>query len=138
MIGSFGDIVFEVSSESVKTFQDLQFQYKANYAQHDVHGSVGLLEYTGRTPTTCSLKMRFDSALNVEPMDEIVALYVMMRDGVAAYLILDGDIQGDYGLWVIESFTEEWKVTNNTGKMIVAESSIQLKEYIEGGDGNGA
>jgi phage protein U len=136
MIGSLGDVVFEVSSESVKTFQDLQFQHSVKYAQHDIHGSVGLLEYTGKNPTTGSLKIRFDSALGVEPMKEIVSIYMMMRNGVAVNFILDGRPQGE-GLWVIESFTEEWKVVNNTGKMIAAESSIQLKEYVEDGGMDG-
>jgi phage protein U len=136
MIGSLGDVVFEVSSELVKTFQDLQFQHSAKYAQHDIHGNVGLLEYTGRNPTTCGLKIRLDSALGIDPMKEIVLLYMMMRNGVAVSLILDGQPQGE-GLWVIESFSEEWKVVGNTGKMIAAESSIQLKEYVEDGGMDG-
>jgi phage protein U len=136
MIGSLGDVVFEVSSESVETFRDLQFQHSAKYAQHDIHGNVGLLEYTGRNPTAGSLKIRFDSALGVDPMQEIDLLYRMMGNGVAVNLILDGRPQGE-GLWVIESFSEEWKVVNNTGKMIAAESSIQLKEYVEDGGMDG-
>jgi phage protein U len=139
MIGSLGDVVFEVSSESVKTFQDLAFQHSVKYAQHDIHGRTGLLEYTGRNPSTGSFKMRIDSALGVDPMQELVKLYMMMRNGVAVDFILDGSPQGE-GLWVIESFSEEWKVVNNTGKMIAAESSIQIKEYMpdDGGRLNGA
>ena len=128
MIGSYGDVVFEVSSESVKTFQDLQFQHKVRYAQHDIHGGVGLLELTGRDPSTGSLNMRLDSALNVDPMAELATLYVMMRDGVVSDLIFDGQPQGE-GQWIIESFNEDWKVVNNSGKLIVAEASVQFKEY---------
>jgi phage protein U len=135
VIGSYGDVVFEVSSDVVKTFEDLQFQHKVRYAQHDVHGGTGLIELTGRDPSTGSLKIRLDTALGVDPMKELAALYIMMRDGVVTDLIFDGQPQGE-GMWVIESVSETWKIVNNTGALIVAEASVQFKEYIGGGPYN--
>jgi phage protein U len=132
LIGSLGDVVFEVSSERVKTFQDLKFQYAMKYAQHDVHGGVALLELTGRAPVTCSLKIILDSALGVDPMNELVELIIIMGKGKVVDFILDGEPQGlqKGGQWVIESIGESWKVTDNKGKMISVEVDLQLKEYI--------
>jgi phage protein U len=132
MIGSLGGVVFEVSSERVKTFQDLKFQYSMKYAQHDIHGGVGLLELTGRAPATCSLKILLDSALGVDPKDELKELLEIMLKGAAVGFILDGSPQAleRGGQWVIESATETWKVVDHTGKMISAEVDLQLKEYM--------
>ena len=47
MIGSLGSVVFEVSTERVKTFRDLQIQRSAKYSEHAIHGRKGLLEFTG-------------------------------------------------------------------------------------------
>jgi phage protein U len=68
-------------------------------------------------------------------MKELAALYVMMRDGAVTDLIFDGQPRGE-GMWVIESVSETWKVVNNTGALIVAEASVQFKEYIGGGPYN--
>ena len=132
MIGSLGDVVFEVSSDSVKTFNDLNMQYSAKYAQHDIHGKKGLLEFTGLDPTTMSLKILLSSALGVTPKEEIVTLLEMLNAGKAIPFILDGEPQGD-GLWVIENMSVEQKTLSNKGVLILAEVSLNLKEYVEGG-----
>ena len=137
MIGSLGDVVFEVSSESVKTFNDFSMQIGAKYAQHDVHGGKGLLEFTGLEPTTASLKTRLDMALGIDPEEELITLEEMLELGKAVPFILNGSIQG-WHLWVIEKLNEDYKVLNNTGKAILVEVSLNLKEYVEDGGENGA
>ncbi|GHV45290.1 hypothetical protein FACS1894204_04010 [Synergistales bacterium] len=136
MIGSLGDVVFEVSSESVKTFEDLSTQYGAKYAQHDIHGKKGLLEFTGLDPTTMSLKILLSTALAITPKDEITALLEMLNAGKAIPFILDGEPQGD-GLWVIESMGVEHKTLSNKGTLVLAEVSLNLKEYVDGGGADG-
>jgi hypothetical protein len=110
-----------------------------NYAQHDIHGGVGLLELTGRSPATCSLKILLDSALGVDPTKELADLIKMMIKGAVIDFILDGSPQGLHpgGRWVIEDVGESWKVIDKTGKMISVEVDLQLKEYMEV-DKNGA
>jgi phage protein U len=137
MIGSLGDIVFEVSSEAVKTFGDMTMQYSAKYAQHDIHGGKGLLEFTGLAPTTLSLKIQLSTALGVTPKDELTALRGMLTAGKAVPFILGGEPQGD-GLWVIESLNENHKVVDKAGALRLAEVSLSLKEYVEGGDSDGS
>jgi hypothetical protein len=133
MVGSLGDVVFEVSSEKVKTFQDLKFQHAMKYAQHDIHGGVGLLELTGRAPSTASLKITLDSALGVDPLKELAMLFGMMILGKVVDLILDGAprsmLPGSH--WIIENISESLKVVNNEGKTIAIEVDLQLKEYVD-------
>jgi phage protein U len=135
MIGSLGEVVFEVSSESVKTFDDLSMQWSAKYAQHDIHGRKGLLEFTGLAPTSLSLKIQLSSALGIVPKDELSTLRDMLKAGKAVPFVLEGEPQGD-GLWVVEDLNENHKVISNTGALLLAEVSLNLKEYVENGDGS--
>jgi phage protein U len=137
LIGSLGDVVFEVSSESIRTFDALNIQLSAKYAQHDIHGRKGLLEFTGLDPAKLSFKIRLDAALGLMPKDELTALRGILEAGKAVPFVLDGEPQG-WHLWVIESLSEEHKVLNNSGTLILAEVSLNLKEYVEDGGKNGS
>ena len=129
-LGSLGDIAFEVSSEKIRTFRDLQIQRKANYTEHVIHGKKGLLEFTGFSAATGSLNIRLDAALGVTPQEEFDALLEAFNEHQAVPLILDGEPIGD-GLWVIESVNETFEIVNNQGTPIVLEVSLNLKEYVE-------
>ena len=133
-VGSFGDVVFEVSSDKVRTFQDLQIQRKANYTEHAIHGKKGLLEFTGFSAATGSLKIRLDAALGVNPKEEFDALLEVFNEHQAVPLILDGEPVGD-GLWVIDSIDENFEVVNNQGTAIALEVPLKLKEYVEAEEG---
>ena len=132
MVGSLGDIVFEVSSESVRTFRDLSMQHSAKYANHEVHGGKALLEFTGLAPVATSLKVRLDAGLGVEPSEELNALREIFSKHEAIPFILDGEPQGEH-LWVIETLNEDHQVLNNSGALIIVEVSLTLKEYVESG-----
>ena len=133
MIGSLGEVVFEVSFEKVKTFRDFQVQRNAKYTEHAIHGRKGLLEFTGLSAATASLRIRLDAALGVNPKEELETLRKMLSDHEAVPFILDGEPQGD-GLWVLEGIDENYEIIDNYGTFITVEVNIKLKEYIEVGD----
>ena len=130
MIGSFGDVVFEVSSERVRTFRDFQIQRSAKYSEHAIHGRKGLLEFSGLSASTASLNIRLDAGLGVNPKEELTALRDILNNHKALLFILDGEPQGD-GLWVLESLSESYEIVDNKGAVIAVEVSLKLKEYIE-------
>lgn len=132
MVGSLGDIVFEVSSESVRTFRDLSMQRSTKYAEHEVHAGKALLEFTGFAPISASLKIRLDAGLGIDPSEELNALREILSKHEAIPFILDGEPQGEH-LWVIETMDEDHQVLNNSGTLIVVEVSLALKEYVESG-----
>ena len=136
MIGSLGSVVFEVSTEIVRTFRDFQLQRSAKFSEHAIHGGKALLEFTGLAPTSASLNMRLDAGLGVNPKEELNELREMLNKHKAVPFILDGEPQGD-GLWVLEGLLEgldeNHEIIDNHGMTIVAEVSIKLKEYIEVG-----
>ena len=130
MIGSFGDVVFEVSHEKIKTFRDFQIQRSAKYTEHAIHGRKGLLEFTGFSAATASLNVRLDACLKVNPKEELDTLHEILTKHEAVPFILDGEPQGD-GLWVLESIDENSEIIDNHGTLIAVEVSLKIKEYIE-------
>ena len=130
MIGSFGEVVFEVSAERIRTFRDFQIQHSAKYTEHAIHGRKGLLEFTGLSASTASLNIRLDAGLGINPQEELNTLHEILAKHEALPFILDGEPQGD-GLWVLESIGENYEIIDNHGTFIAVEVSLKLKEYIE-------
>ena len=130
MIGSLGEVVFEVSTERVRTFRDFQIQRSAKYSEHAIHGRKGLLEFTGLAPASMSLSIRLDAGLGVNPKEELSTLHDVLTKHQAVPFILDGEPQGD-GLWVLEGLDEKHEIVDNHGTSIAVEVSLKLKEYIE-------
>ena len=128
MIGTYGDVVFEASSELVRTFDDFQRSGTAQYAEHARIGLKPLLEFVAPKLETVSFKMSFSVEMGVDPRLEIETLREMRDAGVAAWLILDGR---PLALFVIESLSETWKRVDNHGGLLAAEVQISMKEYLE-------
>lgn len=130
MIGSLGDVVFDVSSEYVRTFCDMKIQRTAKYSEHAIHGGKALLEFTGYSPASLSFSIRLDASLGVNPKQELEALRDILTGHEAVPFILDGEPQGD-GLWALESIDETYETIDNHGTLIAVGVSLKLKEYIE-------
>ena len=55
-LGGFGSLSFVVSSNTIRTFEKLQWDVGASYATHDRHMMPDLLEFLGPDlETTCPL-----------------------------------------------------------------------------------
>ena len=88
MIGSFGDVIFEVYPEKVRTFRDFQIQRSAKYAEHAIHGHKGLLEFTGLSAATASFRIRLDASLGINPKEELIVLRGILTKHEAVLFIL--------------------------------------------------
>lgn len=130
MIGSLGEIVFEVSSEKILTFDGLSFSQKANYAEHSIHGRKSVLEYTGTSATSVSMNITLNSALGIDTIEELEGLKEIFSSHQAVSFVLDGKPQGE-GLWVIESLGTNYNFLDNRGRPQIIEVSLTLKEYID-------
>ncbi|MBQ4469382.1 MAG: phage tail protein [Synergistaceae bacterium] len=130
MVGSFGDIVFEVYDGKFKTFRDLQIQRSAKYAEHSIHGRKGLLEFTGLSPASASLSIKLAAWLGVNPKEELQGLREILETHTPVPLIFDGEPQGD-NLWVLESLDEKFEYIDNKGTFWAIDVALKLREYIE-------
>lgn len=129
-IGSFHDLVFEVSSDLVRTYHDYNRETKARYAKHDLVNRTTVIEYLGREPDEISFTMTFHISLGVKPAEEISTLRRLCQDHIADYLILGNSVVGD-NLWVIESVSEEVTATDHFGLVLVASAKVTMLEYVE-------
>ena len=130
MLGQLGDYEFEVSSDSVKTFDGLKFSNSASYTEHKVLGRKGVLEYTGLNASSASLKISLNEYLGVDVLEEISAFYEYMNEGTALIFMLGDEVMGE-DMWVIESLDEEYTEIDNKGGVRKADITLKLKEYID-------
>lgn len=129
-VGAFGDLVFEVSSERVFTFDDYQRDSKARYAKHDLVNEVPALEFLGRDLEEVSFTMKFSRRLGVNPRRCAEELRRMCHEGEAKFLVINCKLIGE-NRWVIESFSEMGKAFDGWGRLLFSEVKVKLKEYRE-------
>ena len=130
MIASLGDFDFEVSSENIRTFNNLKFSHSAAYSEHKLLNRKGVLEFTGINASSCSLTISLDSFLGNSPIENINIFKQYLNDGEALTFLIGGEVVGD-GLWVIESMNETHEIINNKGEVLRAKIDLNLKEYLE-------
>ncbi len=127
-IGSFGNLVFSVSENTVKTFDGMNWDFSADYATHDRHIKADLLEYMGPGIETISFSMVLSVFLGVNPLKEIKKLRKMVREGYAERLVIGGKVYGSYK-WVMQKGTVDFQRFDNKGNLWAAKIKVTLKEY---------
>lgn len=125
-LGSLGELPFVCSQDKVRTFNDLSRDLEARWAQHDVIGKKPVLEYVGPGLMSASLKIRFDVSLGIAPEEGLDRLKRMMENKLYKTLVIGDEILGRY---VIESISEERKFHAGDGLCLVAEATINLREW---------
>lgn len=129
MIGTLGPVVFETSSDKVRTFFDFVRSGEAKYGEHSRIGEKDLLEFLGPGLDTVKFSMRFNVALGVNPRQEIQKLRELRDSGAVETLILAGAPLGNF---VVIALEETWSRIDNLGNLLVADIAITAKEYIDG------
>ncbi|MCC8056440.1 phage tail protein [Cloacibacillus sp.] len=129
-VGTFGDVVFEASVETVRTFSELQRTTAARWGVHSVLGAKPIAEFVGPETDEVSLPVRlnvlFLGGATVE--DEIKKLRDIVLQGKVGVLTIGEDIFGKYYL---ESLSETRKYFGKRGETLFAELTLSLKEYVE-------
>jgi hypothetical protein len=127
-IGSFGSLVFSVSDNTVRTFDELSWKVSAKYATHDRHIKRDVLEFLGPEPDTISFTMAFSVLHGTNPLYEVEKLNKVTSKGIANRLILGGKKYGSYK-WVITSVSNTLKKYDNKGNCWAATAKVTIKEY---------
>lgn len=127
-IGSFGSLVFSVSENTVKTFDQIAWKNSAKYATHDRHIKADLLEFLGPEPGTISFKMVFSVAHGNNPLKEVKKINNMVNKGIVERLVIGGKVYGSYK-WVISSTSNTMKRYDNKGNCWAATVDVSMKEY---------
>lgn len=128
VIGTWGDLVFSVSRNKIKTFDGLKWDVSAKYATHDRHLKDPLLEYIGTDVETITLPMTFSVFLGVNPMKEITALTKAVRAGTVARLVIGPKAYGK-NKWVATKISNQLDRYDNRGNLLVAKVNVTMQSY---------
>lgn len=128
-LGVLGNIVFQVSAETVRTFDELTRSISGRWAQHDVLQQKPLTQWSGPGLDEITFTMRFDAALGVKPRNELDNLTMMANGGKAYPFTFGGKPLGRSGLWTIVSVELGFKTLDNRGNLLVGTANVTLREY---------
>lgn len=127
-IGSFGEIVFEVSEKKTQTFSNLKRSGSARWTEHEVNQKKPISEFNGAGLEEISFDILLKAELGVNPSKQLEKLRKMRDTGQVAYFIIGGKpISQNY--WSIQQISESYDVIDNKGNILSAEVNISLKEY---------
>ncbi len=124
-IGSFGDLIFSVSENTVKTFDKISWKTSAKYATHDRHIKADVQEFLGPEPGSISFTMAFSVFHGNNPLSEVMKLNEMVNNGIVERLVIGGRVYGSYK-WVISSVASEMKRYDNKGGCWAATAQVTI------------
>ena len=99
-VGCLGDVIFEVSSETIKTLDGFSWNSGAKWNSSERIGKEPLLDFGGPETDNISFSIILSKALGVDPMKEIELLFFYERNGSTLPLIIGTHKYGSYR-WVI-------------------------------------
>ena len=125
-VGSFGQVVFQVSEESLALVRDVRRKTAARTEEHKVVGAKPRLEFIAAELSETSFKVFWNVVFGLNPRAEIRRLRELCEKGAAQRLILGGETFGKY---VLTEVAESWLRSGPRGEPLVAEAALTLKEY---------
>ena len=129
MLGALGEVVFVASPDLVRTFRDFKRKTSPRLMRHEVHLRHPKSEYLGPDLDQISFSMRFDKQFGMEPRMEMTKLLILCRTAEPMTLQIGGLPMGT-DRWIIVSLSQDWKVIDSQGEVIIGEVDITLEEYL--------
>ena len=120
-------IVFKVSANKVRTFDDLKIDSKTNYAKHTRHLKKPLLEFQYNDADTASLTIYLSAFLGVNPKKMQNKIDKYRKKGKILTLVIGGKKYGSQ--WVITGHTKDYEKFDNQGNLLIAKSTLSLEQY---------
>lgn len=128
-IGALGDIAFEVSVFKILTFDKFKRSGKGRWTEHNVIGEKPKLEFLGPSLEEISLDIHLNSLFKVDPEAELQRLREYRDTGEILTFVIGNRVVGK-GKYAVMSVDETHKAHSPKGKLIKADASINLKEYV--------
>lgn len=129
IVGCLGDLIFEVSSDTVKTVSNFTESASTRYAIHQRHNNSACLEYVGMDPDQITFDIELSAYLGVSPQSQINILWNYIRSGLPVSLVLGATVYGKWR-WVIKSHSIKLKHTDKYGTWTHCTVSVTLMEYL--------
>lgn len=129
VIGSFGVIVFEVSTDKIQTYDEFQRTNSPRWQEHSIIGQKPILEFEGPGVDTISFTVVLRADLGINPEEQLVKLRKFARWGQKA-LFIRGNQPISTNYWVIDNLIEKHRNIDKSGNVLTIEVDLNLKEYV--------
>ncbi len=134
MIGSLGDIIFEVSDKKVFSINDvINRLYKSKISEHTAIYGPGMLRHQGRELTEVSFGISLVSSLlsDSSPAEELDKIKTMWEFGEYDYLTLGGETFGAFPFLITDMSEKSSYFNKETSNFDFINLELTLKEYID-------
>lgn len=128
VVGSYGEIVFEVSTDKIQTYNDFQRTNEPRWQEHAIIGQKPILEFEGPGVDKISFNVILRADFGVNPEEQLVKLRKFSRWGQKA-LFIRGNQPISTNYWVIGNLVEKHRNIDNLGNVLTIEVELNLKEY---------
>ena len=125
MIGSYGDIVFTVSSGKVLTFDGLEKDVNIRYSKQEIHLNKPVLEFIGEDLDEIKLNIKLDTNFGVNPKKQLDKLEASAKKGERKVLMIGTNVMGYFA---IQKIGEKFNRIDNRGNLLGIDISINLTE----------
>lgn len=129
IIGSIGDIVFELTPKAWKTFDELKRSTSGRWEKNNIHLQAPRAHYVGSELDTVSLRIRLKTEFGVNPRAEIARLQDYSRSGKVMPFIIGGKAEGR-NKWYIANVDGDYENIDNKGVVHSIDVTLQLGEYV--------
>ena len=134
MIGSLGDVVFEVSDKKIFSINNaINRTYKSKISEHTAIYGPGMLRHQGRELTEVTFGITLISSLIHEttPSEELDKIKTMWEFGEYGYLTLGGQTFGAFPFLVTNINEKNSYFNRETSEFDYINLELTLKEYID-------
>lgn len=134
MIGSLGDVIFEVSDKKVSSINnEINRAYKSKISEHTAIFGPGMIRHQGRELIEISFGISLVSTLlpDSSPVEEFDKIKTMWEFGEYAYLTLGGQTFGAFPFLIVDMNEKNSYFNKKTSSFDVINLELTLKEYID-------
>ena len=134
MIGSFGDIIFEISDKKVVSLNnEISRSYKSKVSEHNPIYGPAMLRHQGRELIEVSFGISLVSTLlpDSSPAEELDKIKTMWEFGEYGYLTFGGQTFGAFPFLIVDMNEKNSYFNKKTSSFDVINLELTLKEYID-------
>ncbi len=134
MIGSLGDVIFEVSDKKVSSINnELSRSYKSKISEHNAIYGPGMVRHQGRELIEISFGISLVSTLLPDSSlaEELDKIKTMWEFGEYGYLTLGGQTFGAFPFLIVDMNEKNSYFNKKTSSFDVINLELTLKEYID-------
>nr|DAQ20040.1 MAG TPA: hypothetical protein [Caudoviricetes sp.] len=134
MIGSLGDVIFEVSDKKVSSINnELSRTYKSKISEHNAIYGPGMVRHQGRELIEISFGISLVSTLlpDSSPAEELDKIKTMWEFGEYGYLTFGGQTFGAFPFLIVDMNEKNSYFNKKTSSFDVINLELTLKEYID-------